>query len=86
MKTVVSTKGRIVLPAKFRQEDQIEPGQEFEIERIDSGEYRLKRCEQRRNEGLVALLLACPVKDWFEPIDRARHPHRASTRSRPLDA
>ena len=70
MKTVVSTKGQIVLPAEVRQEDDIEPGQEFDIERIDRGEYRLKRRERRRNEGLIKLLLACPAKDWFEPIDR----------------
>ena len=70
MNTTVSTKGQIVLPVEVRQEDQIEAGQEFEIERIDRGEYRLKRRERRRNEGLIKLLLACPVKDWFEPIDR----------------
>ena len=71
MKTTVSTKGQIILPAEFRQLDRIEPGQEFEIERIDRGEYRLKRQEPRRNEGLVKLLLACPVKDWFKPMDRS---------------
>ena len=70
MKTTVSTKGQIVLPAEIRQEDGIEPGQEFEIERIDRGEYRLKRKEQRRNEGLIKLLLACPAKGWFRPMDR----------------
>lgn len=40
------------------------------LERIDRGEYRLKRKERRRNEGLVKLLLACPVKGWFKPLDR----------------
>ena len=30
----------------------------------------LKRKERQRNEGLVNLLLACPVKGWFEPMDR----------------
>jgi AbrB family looped-hinge helix DNA binding protein len=70
MKTTVSTKGQIILPAEFRQRDGIEPGQEFEVERIDRGEYRLKRKERRRNEGLVKLLLACPVKGWFNPMDR----------------
>jgi AbrB family looped-hinge helix DNA binding protein len=70
MRTTVSTKGQIILPAEIRQEDGIEPGQEFEIERIDRGEYRLKRKERRRNEGLVKLLLACPVKGWFQPMDR----------------
>ena len=70
MKTTVSTKGQIILPAEIRQRDGIESGQEFEVERIDRGEYRLKRKERRRNEGLVKLLLACPVKGWFEPINR----------------
>lgn len=70
MKTIVSTKGQIVLPAKFRQRDGIEAGQAFEIERIDRGEYRLKRKDRLRNEGLVKLLLACPVKGWFKPIAR----------------
>ena len=71
MKTTVSTKGQIILPAEFRQQDGIEPGQEFEVERIDRGEYRLKRKERPRNEGLVKLLLACPVKGWFKPADRS---------------
>ncbi len=70
MKTTVSTKGQIILPAEIRQRDGIESGQEFEVERIDRGEYRLKRKERRRNEGLVKLLLACPVKGWFNLMDR----------------
>jgi AbrB family looped-hinge helix DNA binding protein len=70
MKTTVSTKGQIILPAEIRQRDAIESGQVFEVERIDRGEYRLKRTERRRNEGLVKLLLACPVKGWFKPLDR----------------
>lgn len=45
-------------------------GQEFEIERIDRGEYCLKRTTRPRNKGLVKLLLSCPVKDWFLPLDR----------------
>jgi AbrB family looped-hinge helix DNA binding protein len=70
MKTTISTKGQILLPAEFRQRDGIERGQEFEVERVDRGEYPLKRLARRRNEGLVKLLLACPVKGWFEPMDR----------------
>jgi AbrB family looped-hinge helix DNA binding protein len=70
MKTVISSKGQIVLPAAIRERDGIKAGQEFEIERIDEGEYRLKRTKRRRNEGLVELLLACPVKGWFQPADR----------------
>jgi AbrB family looped-hinge helix DNA binding protein len=70
MKTKVSSKGQIVLPAEIRRQDRIDAGQEFEIERLDRGEYLLKRKERRRNEGLVKLLLACPVKGWFRPMDR----------------
>jgi len=70
MKTTISTKGQIILPAEIRQRDGIEPGQEFQIERIDRGEYRLVRLAPRPNEGLVKLLLACPVKGWFKPMER----------------
>ena len=69
MKTKISTKGQIVLPAEMRQRDGIEPGQEFEVERIDSGEYRVVRRKPRPNEGLVDWLLACPEKGYFVPIE-----------------
>lgn len=64
----MSSKGQIVLPAEIRQQDGVKFGQKFEVERIDCREYRLKRIERRRNEGLVNLLLACPVKGWFKPF------------------
>jgi AbrB family looped-hinge helix DNA binding protein len=70
MTTTISSKGQIVLPAELRQQDNIQPGQEFDVERIDRGEYLLKRRTRRRNEGLVQLLLACPAKGWFEPAKR----------------
>ena len=69
MKTTVSSKGQIVLPAEFRQMDRIEPGQEFDVERLDHGDYRLVRRAVRQNEGAIDWLLACPQKDFFEPID-----------------
>jgi AbrB family looped-hinge helix DNA binding protein len=69
MKTTVSTKGQIILPAEIRQRDGIEPGQQFEIERIDRGEYRLVRLKPPVNEGLVDWLLACPEKGFFVPIE-----------------
>ncbi|HXV61346.1 MAG TPA: AbrB/MazE/SpoVT family DNA-binding domain-containing protein [Vicinamibacteria bacterium] len=68
MKTTVSTKGQIVLPAEIREQDEIEPGQEFEIERIDRGEYRLKR-KAPSNTGLLDWLLACPEKGFFVSIE-----------------
>ena len=53
MTTTISSKGQIVLPADIRQQDDIKPGQKFDVERIDRGEYVLKRKARRRNEGLV---------------------------------
>jgi AbrB family looped-hinge helix DNA binding protein len=70
MKTKISSKGQIVLPAELRNEDGIQPGQEFEVERVDCGEYLLRRVQRSRNLGLVDLLLACPYKDWFQPLER----------------
>jgi AbrB family looped-hinge helix DNA binding protein len=69
MKTTVSSKGQIVLPAEIRREDGVEEGQEFEAERIDRGEYRLVRREPPANEGLVDWLLACPEKGFFVPVE-----------------
>ncbi len=69
MKTTVSSKGQIVLPAELRQQDRIEPGQEFDVERLDRGEYRLVRRPAHQNEGLVDWLLSCPEKDFFVPIE-----------------
>ena len=69
MKTVVSSKGQVILPAELRQRDRILAGQRFEVERIDSGQYLLKRLPFSDNEGLVDWLLACPEKDWFRPVE-----------------
>ena len=69
MKTTVSTKGQLILPAEIRQRDNIVPGQEIEVERIDRGEYRLLRRQPPPNEGLVDWLLACPEKGYFVPIE-----------------
>ena len=69
MKTTVSTKGQIILPAEIRQRDRIEAGQEFDIERVDRGEYLLRRREPPVNEGVVDWLLACPEKGYFVPIE-----------------
>ena len=68
MKTVMSSNGQIVLPVELRQQDDIEAGEVFEVERVKFGEYRLKRLSPPPNEGLVDLLLACPVKGFFVPI------------------
>lgn len=69
MKTTVSSKGQIVLPAEFRRMDRIEPGQDFDVKRLDRGDYRLVRRAAPLNEGVIDWLLACPKKDFFVPID-----------------
>ena len=68
MKTTVSSKGQIVVPAEFRRLDGIEPGQEFEVERQGAGVYLLTAREPAKNQELVDLLLSCPVKDWYVPV------------------
>ena len=69
MRTAVSTKGQIVLPAEIRRQDDIEPGQEFDVERIDRGEYRLVRRAPGSKAGLVDWLLDCPEKGFVVPLD-----------------
>ena len=69
MTTTVSSKGQIVLPAELRKQDGVESGQQFEVERIDRGEYRLVRVEPPKNDGLVEWLLSCPEKGFFAPIE-----------------
>jgi AbrB family looped-hinge helix DNA binding protein len=68
MNTTISSKGQIVLPAELRDRDRIRPGQRFEIERLEAGQYLLKKLPEQDNEGLVDWLLNCPEKGWFEPI------------------
>ena len=68
MVTRMSSKGQVVLPAELRHRDDIEPGQEFDIERVAAGEYRLVRRQPPANRGLVNWLLACPEKGFFVPV------------------
>jgi bifunctional DNA-binding transcriptional regulator/antitoxin component of YhaV-PrlF toxin-antitoxin module len=68
MKTVISSKGQIVLPAELRRLDRVEAGQEFDIDRLAPGEYRLVR-RAPENAGVVDWLLDCPVKGFFVPIE-----------------
>ena len=68
MKTTISTKGQIVLPTQLRRRDRIRAGQEFSIERIDTGRYLLEKIAETDNDGLVDWLLACPEKGWFQPV------------------
>jgi AbrB family looped-hinge helix DNA binding protein len=69
MTSTISSKGQLVLPASLRERDGIAAGQQFDIERVGTGEYLLKRRAPQSNEGLVDWLLACPHKGWFQPIE-----------------
>lgn len=69
MNTIVSTKGQVVLPKELRDQDRIAPGQTFEIERLEAGQYLFKRVPAGSNSGLVDWLLSCPEKDWFVPLE-----------------
>jgi AbrB family looped-hinge helix DNA binding protein len=69
MKTKISSKGQIVLPAEIRKQDDIRTGQEFEVERLDRGKYRLVRQSAASSGGLVDWLLDCPEKGYFVPIE-----------------
>lgn len=48
--------------------DHVEPRQEFDVERVDCGDYRLVRRTAPRNEGVIDWLLACPERDFFVPL------------------
>lgn len=68
MRTRVSSKGQVVLPAELRRQDRVAAGQEFEVERLARGDYRLVRRASRPNAGVVDWLLACPEKGFFVPV------------------
>ena len=68
MNTKVMSRGQIVLPAELRRKDRIRAGQRFDIERLEAGQYLLKKQMPSSSEGLVDWLLSCPEKGWFEPI------------------
>jgi AbrB family looped-hinge helix DNA binding protein len=68
MRTKVSSKGQVVLPAELRKQDRIRPGEQFEVERLRSGHYLLKKVPIPGEPGIVDWLLACPQKGWFQAL------------------
>jgi bifunctional DNA-binding transcriptional regulator/antitoxin component of YhaV-PrlF toxin-antitoxin module len=68
VRTIISSKGQIVLPVELRQLDDVRPGQQFDVERIGRGEYRIVR-RAPANEGVVDWLLGCPDKGYFVPVE-----------------
>lgn len=69
MRTTISTKGQIVLPAELRAADGIKAGEEFEVDRVGPDEYRLTRLTPTPNRGLVEWLRSCPDDGWFVEIE-----------------
>ena len=51
LKTVISTKDRIAISAELRKRDNIQPGQAFDIERVNKGEYPLAPADPPKNRG-----------------------------------
>lgn len=68
MRTMVSTKGQIVLPAELRAQDRICAGEQFDVERLASGQYLLKKLTVPGKDSVLEWLRACPEKDWFHPL------------------
>jgi AbrB family looped-hinge helix DNA binding protein len=68
MKTSLSSKGQIVLPAELREQDRLRPGQKFEVERLQAGQYLLKKIPGGTKPGVVEWLSACPETKWFQPL------------------
>lgn len=64
----MSTNGRITLPAEFRKRDSVRADEEFDIIRVEAGQYMLKRASAQRYSGIVEWLRACPEQDWFQEI------------------
>jgi bifunctional DNA-binding transcriptional regulator/antitoxin component of YhaV-PrlF toxin-antitoxin module len=61
MNTTLSSKGLLVMPAEIRRLDDLQPGQTFEVERIERGTYRLVLKTPLPNEGVV---------DWLRRHER----------------
>lgn len=68
MRTRISSKGQIVLPAELREQDGIAPGQKFEVERLRAGEYLLRRTAGPGAPGLLEWLRKCPDTGWFVSV------------------
>jgi AbrB family looped-hinge helix DNA binding protein len=70
MTTTLTTKGQIVIPKEIREKNGLMPGDDFEIHSGSEAEIVLRKIQRRPNQGLVDLLLACPVKGWTIPARR----------------
>jgi AbrB family looped-hinge helix DNA binding protein len=81
--TTLSSRGQVVFPSEFRDEDGLKPGEIFEVERTRAGEYIFRR-KKRGSAGLLNALLEfqkiapgekLQLMDWSqETTDNFRKP------------
>ncbi len=57
-----------MLPAELRQQGNVQPGQVFEIGRVDLDDRRLVRRTALPIHGVVDWLLGCPEKTYLPKI------------------
>jgi hypothetical protein len=69
VKTTVSTKGQIVLPADFAKGMASSRGRRSRSSGLTVANNRLTERKARPNEGVVDWLLACPEKGFFVPLE-----------------
>jgi hypothetical protein len=75
MTRILSANGLLEIPEAFRKADALKPGQRCEIERVSHGQYRVSVQDETPTEpekSWVDILLACPVKGWYEPMERGQ--------------
>ena len=72
MTAKVSATGQLEIPAALRMSEGIVAGQEFLIEKVSEGEYRLISAvamPAKRKRRPLEVLLDCPEKDFLMPMD-----------------
>jgi bifunctional DNA-binding transcriptional regulator/antitoxin component of YhaV-PrlF toxin-antitoxin module len=72
MTTKVSSTGQLEIPAALRLSDGILAGQEFVIEKVCVGEYRLiatAATPTKPKRQPLDVLRDCPEKDFFMPME-----------------
>jgi bifunctional DNA-binding transcriptional regulator/antitoxin component of YhaV-PrlF toxin-antitoxin module len=72
MTTKVSSTGQLEIPAALRLSEGILTGQEFVIEKVCDGEYRLiamGAAPTQPNRRPLDVLRDCPEKDFFTPME-----------------
>ena len=72
MITKVSADGLLEIPASLRLSEGFLAGQEFVIEKVRDGEYRLVAtgaAPAQRKRRALEVLRDCPEKDFFTPME-----------------